>query len=795
MIKIKKLLINNFKGIENQIIIDFSKSESKNLILSGPNGYGKTTIFEALELCITGNFDRVRVYKNIQFRNKDRSKPFFQNNEDENVVVQLVIDKDGEEYLISKLYDIENSPEKNKSAKKHLPEISQASFFTYLSKRTEAFGTTKFNQDDEVEQPEIDSLFLGEKSNITLNSVYYLFNYIQQEQNIRFLKTKEDAKGESLSFLFDIDKEEWGQKQLNELIQNFDTQKGRIGDEIDEIKKSDNDSEDVAYIRLFKRKEFEIDKETPFKNLKEVNNHLNSYLEEVDQLIKFKNNFDVKEYEKSRTFSYINDNLLPDDKLLNLILLSNLISTELLDKIELKNKTISKYKRFISNIEEISLNDENAERDEIVEHFLEVDSLEKYKDLKDSIKDIDKDLGRIGKVITELIDSNKKVWENFNKANSFDNIDEKSCPVCSSTFDSYEVLNESYKQQIESLRKFNNEKISVKEKLLAEIKKLHHLIKEDIQKYLNKNKLTESYVLSLIREYSNYEKDILKIKEVLLNPENEHIGHLYFTSPPFSSVDFNENRHQLKTIIEAQVLKKYKYNSEKTQDSSLYSTYFDSNKEILNNVSILMLEEKKKFLLKEAQKTSNKRHNFLTKRLKKLNSILENLILINNKVFKTIKDHQVDMIEKIKIPFFIYSGKILQNYQQGFGIFIDIKPTGKKNNVVFRTGCDSDHDIVFHLSAGQMAVVSLAFTLSLNKVYNTNENFKLLAIDDPVQTMDSLNIHSFVDLLRNEFTDYQIITSTHDDFTSRYMKYKFEKYDIKTSIQNVQNLVLEQTYN
>jgi exonuclease SbcC len=153
------------------------------------------------------------------------------------------------------------------------------------------------------------------------------------------------------------------------------------------------------------------------------------------------------------------------------------------------------------------------------------------------------------------------------------------------------------------------------------------------------------------------------------------------------------------------------------------------------------------------------------------------------------------MIEKIKIPFFIYSGKILQNYQQGFGIFIDISQTGQRNNVVLKTGKDSDHDVVFHLSAGQMAVVSLAFCLSLNKVYNTNENFKLLAIDDPIQTMDNLNVHSFIELLRNEFSDYQIIMSTHDDFISRYMSYKFEKYNMKATIQNVQDLVLEQTFN
>ena len=61
--------------------------------------------------------------------------------------------------------------------------------------------------------------------------------------------------------------------------------------------------------------------------------------------------------------------------------------------------------------------------------------------------------------------------------------------------------------------------------------------------------------------------------------------------------------------------------------------------------------------------------------------------------------------------------------------------------------------------------------------------------------MDNLNIHSFVELLRNEFSDYQIIMSTHDNFISRYMSYKFEKYEMKATIQNVQDLVLEQTFN
>ena len=42
--------------------------------------------------------------------------------------------------------------------------------------------------------------------------------------------------------------------------------------------------------------------------------------------------------------------------------------------------------------------------------------------------------------------------------------------------------------------------------------------------------------------------------------------------------------------------------------------------------------------------------------------------------------------------------------------------------------------------------------------------------------MDSLNIHSFIELIRHEFLDdYQLIIATHNDLNALFMKYKFEK--------------------
>lgn len=53
-----------------------------------------------------------------------------------------------------------------------------------------------------------------------------------------------------------------------------------------------------------------------------------------------------------------------------------------------------------------------------------------------------------------------------------------------------------------------------------------------------------------------------------------------------------------------------------------------------------------------------------------------------------------------------------------------------------------------------------------------------MLIDDPFQSMDELNIASFVELLRTDFTNYQFIFSTHEPNFLDYIRYKLEKYGL-----------------
>jgi exonuclease SbcC len=151
---------------------------------------------------------------------------------------------------------------------------------------------------------------------------------------------------------------------------------------------------------------------------------------------------------------------------------------------------------------------------------------------------------------------------------------------------------------------------------------------------------------------------------------------------------------------------------------------------------------------------------------------VDQLKLLEQAYSETLKSYQKSLIRDIEILFHIYSGRIIQDFQGGLGFFIQ-----ENNGIKFLTDPAKSFDAIFTMSSGQIAALVISFTLALNKKYSRN---KMLFIDDPVQTMDELNIAGFVELLRNDFNDRQIFISTHEDKMSTYMRYKFEKFGLKT---------------
>lgn len=146
-----------------------------------------------------------------------------------------------------------------------------------------------------------------------------------------------------------------------------------------------------------------------------------------------------------------------------------------------------------------------------------------------------------------------------------------------------------------------------------------------------------------------------------------------------------------------------------------------------------------------------------------------------------IQKYKENIVKSIQIPFFLYTARIIQNFWQWLGIFISIQTKWKDGNDLINESVTfsvwgEKVDIMHQLSSGQLAVIAIAFLLSVNKVYNRFKYWKFILIDDPIQEMDSLNIHSFIELIKYNFIwEFFMIMSTHNDDKALFMKYKIEQ--------------------
>lgn len=81
----------------------------------------------------------------------------------------------------------------------------------------------------------------------------------------------------------------------------------------------------------------------------------------------------------------------------------------------------------------------------------------------------------------------------------------------------------------------------------------------------------------------------------------------------------------------------------------------------------------------------------------------------------------------------------------------------------------------------------MSFSLALHKIF-ANDGPNVLFIDDPVQCMDDLNIVSFVELMRTEFPDIQLLISTHEKNFANFIVYKYKKYNLPLTRHNLKEI-------
>lgn len=205
--------------------------------------------------------------------------------------------------------------------------------------------------------------------------------------------------------------------------------------------------------------------------------------------------------------------------------------------------------------------------------------------------------------------------------------------------------------------------------------------------------------------------------------------------------------------------------------------YGEGIKDIKKQMTVETLKKKSQYLEKVVWEKENteikKEMKDLIVRKEKMKNIRQQLNELSKIYDKSVDDYKNITLKQLRVPLLIYTGKILQDYQNGLGVFVS------KDEMRFVSNGDAKHDILNTFSSGQLSGFVLAFLFAMNKQYikASSDDIGFILIDDPVQTMDDINISSLIEVLRNDFSDKQIILSTNEMDKENYILYKFYKYN------------------
>lgn len=773
---INRIYVENFKFIEEGNI---NLKNSNLVILDGPNGYGKTTIFDIIELAIVGRINRIN--SNQTDNSSGCNDILYLKKQDKDAIIKVEFISEDKKFTVAKHID-----SKKKYTKKEKKSNNWNLFDTYLLNDF----NEEFSEDKKVSSEVIIELF-GEED---LDRFYNLFYYIQQEDSATFLKNSEKDRVKVLSKLFDTEKEEI---ELDKLVKFRDKVNATITSlknnmkNYDDIVTDDFNKETIEYNQIIKWKNIHWD--SPNINI-DSKKRLEEYKIELENIKQFYNNFE--EFLNYEVNNNIDSYLLKPE-----ILKSYIVCKSFYNQYEDIKQRYSNMKFVLTakeiykkmKIEEILKIDYNK----LFNLILKIDEVEftrEYEEYITRLEMLEKNKSILEKNIVQINknrDNLNPVYEHSYLQSK--GLDENRCLLCGNTYQNKDELIDKINNYTKYLEAIVGESYTVNEETIKTIKDIiSNKLVTYIDRYLSdqSNLVDEEFYIQL-NEYINIFKKnigIIKLFNLIVVDETEYINQRY------SVIDNLEEMYkQFKCYIE---IRKYKISEEYlTLDrdinfKKIYKLIFDMKRDNIKQINLELIDEKIKYLNNQYYNNEYDKLNYnknIKAKIDKLELLVENTIQPSIELYRSsIRSHYTKIIKEIEIPFYIYSGKIIQDYQRGLGIFI--KEYDELKNLKFVSNNSSDHDAINYLSSGQLSALVISFTLALNKVYG-NKNINTILIDDPVQTMDDINMMSFIELIRNEFENKQIIISTHEDEVSLFMRYKFLMHKLKETRVNVKSIL------
>ena len=772
--QISKIEVSSFKAFKH-ILLDLG--ESSLLTLDGPNGYGKTSIFDAIELLLTGQINRIQnLFSTLLTKNKrDYADNLFWNN------------RSGEKDLYIKIEFIHG--ERKLILARHCPA---AMFKKPANNRADKYENFKLYELPEFESSDFtksnlrDNSFLDEVFGKNFRENFSFLNYLEQGQN-RLLHTRVDERKDKLGNLFNISDIEADIESCNTMYSKLtryisnperkatvESLTGEIATLRDTLQA---EAGSVGYKKLSTTDVQPIwDKEILFPTYSEADHA--AYQESVRKIIAL---LPLKATIKTRVHNETIEASIErnEESLRSLSQFGK--DLDKLDGLEAIKKGIDELERLAAIIKrgasiikvEEAQSLPNWADGRLTWFELQIESRNSLREKSSAKANVIAELERLKRL---LIDEHKKSYP-----------DEQLCPLCGTDWEDHKSMVDAIeartKQISESLSKGGKDLVNLIAAMDAELKLINTHIQESLKV------LKSTYEPSLHAELTKIKLRLPAITQLMEKLKSDNIQ---FTDSFTESDDVvNDRLEKLKVTlrnkkqIEADALALLENWRETTSSAfkDLQDFYITTAEE---------LKDKEQYISIKANEAQNVRLQTCISDLKLIEKETLAAKKAQDKIKKlrdTLKETEQrytdQTISAIEFIFHIYSGRLIQNYQRGLGLFIESR---EGTQLRFLTAEKSEHDAVMSMSSGQVSALSLAFFLSLNKVY---AKVPLILIDDPSQSLDEINVASLTDLLRCELKHCQLIVSSHEDDISAYMRYRFDRAGLKTSSLNMQLLAKE----
>ena len=829
---IKKVSILNFRGYSGAKEYNFVDKDGNPyniILLSGPNGYGKTTLLDSIEWCLTGNIKRViDDYNNRCTSKVEKTVSSYKglirniNSTNKEVIVKIEMVYKNEDVKVYRKFNSKNE--------------------------LEAFDTllTEFNIEcsDNI-RDEVEEIIKGMKTDFTFN------NICSYDRNIELYKK---GRNDIYNF-FDACYSEF--YEAKKIIENLEKLKKNLSDSKDsksenfnrlkrelnlkeELLKTFNSIDNIKIRKYPENKLFNgeiyID-DSIINNKVDIDEKLNNQLEILTNILNKKISDNLKKVKEKELLTVKVDEIdelakiyKDKEEVFNKIknIDFNIINVELKEVELFKrniNKSIDKFLEYISNI----INNTNSELNHIpkskiltIETNLKlinknldfISVLEKEKKKYDSNSDL-------VKVMRYLVD-NEQVYKLYSEDNN-------KCPLCGKEgFSKSEIssvakdfLGEKDKarqQLIENIKSCNNEikiyvddiKEIIENSLTEKEKELLGLIEykkslDDLYKLANKYKLDineldlnrisdkkveiqkEIYILKIEKINEEYIIELLKNSKmpyiIKYNKELEEYREYDSKSKVklLDSIIFQLDKNI--SILDNKVIndeyKKIKIETikDKLDITKDYISYIKSNN---LNIEINKLNNEIKYCENEIESLSNK--------LKKVSELKK---VINKEKTESEKKEN----ERISKPLNDIYKKITRNTNIKE---INLKKDNAKNKSSLEIKDIEGNDTPFGniMSTGQVSTLAISMYLA-KALLNRNSSFKVYLMDDPIQTMDDLNILSLIDLLRFQFMENeedrimnQLFISTCDEDLENLIYHKMSSFNIPIINENFMKRML-----